>query len=158
MKDKTHKQMALAVDILFLLLLLTKGCVPVLYNAWRVWAKHPWCVYVKSFTSQGGSKTAMQLSDGLVQLEQLGCCSPQPLQMRSWGLLHPLLPLLWVRLPLLFVNMSTPKHWIQETEQINSTKCKTVKSGITKTHTNIQAHTNGWYTVDPKRYSVIILS
>lgn len=60
-----------------------------------------------SFTSQCCRQRGMQLSDGLVQLKQLGRCSSQAVQMGSWGLL---LPLLRVSLPLLFQNMNTPKY------------------------------------------------
>lgn len=81
----------------------------------RVLAKNLGCEYV-SFTSQGSRQGGMQLSDGLVQLEQLGRCSPQSLQMGSWGLLLPLLPLLWVSLPPLLENMNTPKKKKNQTQ------------------------------------------
>lgn len=45
------------------------------------------CVSTDDFTSQGVGQAGMQLSDGLVELEQLGGHGPQLLEMRRLGLL-----------------------------------------------------------------------
>lgn len=59
-------------------------------------AKHPLYDLVKSFTSQGSSKTGSQLPHSTVEVEQLGWRGPQLLQVQSRGLLG-----LWFSIPLL---------------------------------------------------------
>lgn len=94
-------------------------------------AKHPLYDLVKSFTSQGSSKTGSQLPHSTVEVEQLGWRGPQLLQVQSRGLLG-----LWFSIPLL-LKKRKPKTYRTTLSSKHAVKPASQCSWITAA---LQAH------------------